>query len=754
MNLKVLFAVLAVALVAIIALNWILLVGISKTKGCEKHSSHADFGNMMEQRRQKNIFADLLREELMQVVEYLKKHLGVILVNRTQALPSDNFIFSIELQLPRKEDVLMFLDQGGDPPEREARAVVFRGADIKPSIKEYIVGPLPNPNYHLDVTSKYYNSLLFNSRPLAFLGYNQLKLAINLENVSEIFRESYGLDWKSATPFDSSPRGFASGERETWFPYMKNTSGAFLHPLGFELLVDHSSVNISEWNVKKVFYNGQYFDSIDELVKQYNRGSVQKIDIKGKASNPNYASLKPRKKFEFFGPLQYEPQGQRYYILHNHIRYFDWDFAFRHSSALGLQLFDIRFKKERLAYELSIQELAVTYGGETPALMRTKFLDSHYGIGVLSNELVKGVDCPYTATFVDTLHFMDSDEPVWLRNSICIFEQNREVPLRRHFESWVTVSSYGGLLDNVLIIRSVSTVGNYDYVFDFVFHNNGVIETKVHSTGYALTSYTSGEATKYGAKLEDNVLGNIHTHFVHFKADLDIGGTSNSFETNDVEYQLKSVPWNTDKMVYVPTMKKKILETENEAAFRSGTMLPQYLNFVNLAHKNKWGHSRGYRIQVVSRNPKNVPEESLDEKGISWQRYQLAVTKHKDNEQRSSSNYNQNNMWKPPVYFDDFINGESIQNEDLVAWITAGFLHIPHAEDIPNTATSGNAIGFFLRPVNYFNNDPSVYSSDAVYINPAEKTDGCEDNPMACLSTDANCKPSLPDFTYGEGFQH
>ncbi|XP_072105876.1 retina-specific copper amine oxidase isoform X1 [Mobula birostris] len=750
MNLKVLFAVLAVALVAIIALNWILLVGISNTKVCVKRSPHDELGDMMEQRQQKQIFADLSPRELMQVVQYLKQHLGVILVNYTQALPSDNFIYSIELQLPRKEVVLMFLDQGGNPPKREARAVVLFGAQSKPNVKEYIVGPVPNLTYCVDVTSRNYNSLLFNSRPLTFPDYKQLKLAINLEKVSKLFMESYDFDWESTSLLGSCPRGLASGDRETWLLYLKNTSGAFLHPLGFELLVDHSSINISEWNVKKVFYNGQYFDSIDELAKQYNKGSAQKINIQRKASYPNYASLKPRKKFQSFGPLQYEPQGQRYYVFNNHVRYFDWDFAFRHSSTLGLQLFDVRFKKERLVYELSIQEISSAYGGETPTLMMAKFLDSSYGIGSFSNELVKGVDCPYTATFVDTLHFMNSDKPVLISNSICIFEQNRGIPLRRHFETWITAPSYGGLLDNVLIIRSISSVGNYDYVVDFVFHNNGVIETKVYPTGYALTSFISGEATKYGTKLEENVLGNIHTHFLHFKADLDIAGTSNSFETSDVEYQLKPVPWNTDKKVYVPTMKKKILETEDEAAFRSGTKLPQYLNFVNLAQKNKWGHSRGYRVQVVSLNPKSVPKESPDEKGVSWQRYQLAVTKYKDHEQRSSSIYNQNNMWNPPAYFDEFINGESIQNEDLVAWITAGFLHIPHAEDVPNTATSGNGIGFFLKPLNYFNNDPSVYSSDAAYIDPAEKTDECEDNPMACLSPVATCTPNLPDFTYGK----
>ncbi|XP_069763402.1 amine oxidase [copper-containing] 3-like [Narcine bancroftii] len=750
MNLKVLFAVLAVALAAIIALNWILVVGMSRTATCSLPEATHQIYDMMEQSEKKQLFADLSFQELLQVERYLKENLGVTLVNCSRASPSDNYIYMIKLQLPRKEDALRFLDRAGDPPKRAARAVVVFGAQSAPNITEYIVRPLPNPADHVDVTARTYKSLHFNSRPLTSLEYQTMQSKIGLEKLSEILGESGGPEGVVAVPLDSAPRGFQTGDRETWLMLLRNVSGFFMHPLGLETLLDHSARNTSRWVVKQVFYNGQYFDSVDELVTQYEKGSVRRITRKRSRSDFNYASLKPRGHFATYGPVPLEPQGQRYHVLDNHVRYFDWDFAFGHSPENGLQLFDVRFQNERVVYELSLQEINSVYGGETPALMRCKFLDSHYGIGASANELVRGVDCPYTATFVSTVHFMNSDGPEWTRNAICIFEHNRGIPLRRHFANWFPPHTYGGLLDNVLVIRSIATVGNYDYLLDFVFHNNGAIEAKVSPTGYALTSFAPEEAAKdYGGKLEEDVLGNVHTHFLHFKADLDIRGTSNSFEAKDVEYKLKSIPWRRDQKVHVPTVKRKIFETENEAAFRTGTKMPRYLNFVNTAKKNKWGHYQGYRIQVVSFNPDSVPEDSPDEKGISWQRYQLAVTKHKDGEQTSSSIYNQNNMWNPPIYFDEFINGESIKNEDLVAWITAGFLHIPHAEDVPNTATVGNGVGLFLKPLNYFNNDPSVYAQDAVYIDPSKGTNECVNNPMACLSDISYCIPDLPEFTYG-----
>ncbi|XP_038635661.1 membrane primary amine oxidase-like [Scyliorhinus canicula] len=526
MNLKVLFVVLAVALVAIIALNWILVVGLSKSRVCEK----SDYYQWLTERHQfsadSGVFADLTPEELTSIQKYLQHKLGAKLVGGSQALPSDNFIYTIELQIPQKGIVLNYLDHHENRPRREARAVVIFGAQTEPNVTEYIVGALPDPSYHKDITSQRYQNLSFNSRPLTLSEYKKVVSRMGLEKVSRLLRESFGADSETLVHLDSAPRGFKPGDRETWMPFFRNISGVFMHPLGFEVLVDHSSRNESEWRVKKVFYNNQYFDSIDELADRYDKGTVKKIKLHREESDHNYASLEPHTEYKIAAPLQYEPHGQRYYIVNNHVSYFGWNFAFRHSTVNGLQLFDIRFQGERIVYELSVEELNSVYGGNTPSLMRTKFLDGHYGVGKSSNELVRGVDCPYAATFQDTFHFMDSEEPERIPNSICIFEQNRELPLRRHYSSWYTAPSYGGLSDNVLIIRSISTMGNYDYVFDYMLHNNGVIETKVHPTGYALTSFLFDEGLSYGGKIEENVLGNIHTHFLHFKADLDVAGRS------------------------------------------------------------------------------------------------------------------------------------------------------------------------------------------------------------------------------------
>ncbi|XP_006006014.1 amine oxidase [copper-containing] 3-like [Latimeria chalumnae] len=732
MNVKIISAVFALALAIIVAL---IICVLSRSPRCAQHQ-----GIQVEHDDRSLLFSDLSNEELMTVKNYLKKHLN--LVDISSAKPSDNYIYYIEVQLPKKRDVLMFLDQNAEKPNREALAVVIFGAQSQPNITEYIVGPLPNPIYHTDVTSEKYGSLDFNSRPFGLTEFSWINsefIEKELAKASKMVKDSFDGNFFAALM--SAPMGLTPGKRQSWFVFYRNLSGVYLHPTGLEILVDFSSVNISEWHVKKVLYNGKYFEKLEDLEDSYEKGTVEKTTFNN--SDLNYGSLKPPHPPSGTAPLEYEPQGKRYSVKNNQVKSLLWSFSFGQNAATGLRLFDIRFNGERIIYELSIQEALSVYGSNTAGAMLTRYMDASFGIGKHSYELVRGVDCPYTATYLDSYRFFEASEPMRFKNSICIFEHNTAVPLRRHYAS----SHYGGLTNSVLIIRTIATIGNYDYVWDYMFYQNGAIEAKVHATGYIYAAYLFGDGLKYGTKVRTNTLGTIHTHFVHYKVDLDIVGTNNLFVTRDMDFEKINVPWDSDQQREIPRLIENLIKTEDQAAFALHSNSPRYLLFAS-NKTNDWGHRRSYRIQIVSFAGDHMPKTTSEEKGMSWGRFKMAVTKHKDEEPSSSSIHNQNNPWKPAVNFADFINNENIVEEDLVAWITTGFLHIPHSEDIPNTVTVGNGVGFLLRPYNYFKEDPSIYSPDAVFIDGEWDTNDCMFNPVACLSKTASCSPDLPPFTH------
>ncbi|XP_056403622.1 membrane primary amine oxidase-like [Hyla sarda] len=756
MNVKVVTALLILAVATILALVSVLLFG-SKTKSCGSGNPKT---SSLKHNDQSLVFADLKAEEIAQVVAFLKEKIEDKLVDISTADPSSNCIYSVELLPPSKQDALLYLDKGGLKPKREALAVVYFGSHPTPELIEYVVGPLPNPTYNKDVTQQRYKvKIPYHRRPVIGSEYNQIRQHFLLKEypkAKSFLKEVLGYNESDSEYFaalTSAPRGFASGERNTWFGLFLNTqgSGFFLHPTGLELLINHQNLDPKRWNVEKIFYNGEYFESLSEVEEKYKKGQLKVVKMKKPKLEDDIASMKPSKSSVSDIPMQYEPQGARYSVKNNQVLFQHWSFAFGVNVNRGLRLFDIRFKGERIVYELSIQEAISVYGSNAPTGMTTRYMDGHFGIGRSVYQLVRGIDCPYFATYMDTHYLLDSENTVLNKGSICIFELNTGIPLRRHFSS-LGSSYYGGLASTVLVIRTIATIGNYDYVFDFMFYQNGAIESKVSATGYISTSFFMDGGEKHGHRVGPHTLGTIHTHFINYKVDLDVGGINNSLVGYDMEFEDLTVPWNREWTLQQTKVTKKVLVSENEAAFLQHGPMPRYMQFAS-KQKNKWNHERGYRIQMVSFAGDFLPEKSSIHNAMNWAKYKLAVTKHKEEEQLSSSIYNQNDPWSPTVQFSKFIDNENIQDQDLVAWITTGFLHIPHAEDIPNTVTAGNGVGFYLRPYNYFNEDPSVFSEDAVYFLPHEDLGSCSTNPLACLSQTASCAPTTPSFSYN-GFDN
>ncbi|XP_003222540.1 membrane primary amine oxidase isoform X1 [Anolis carolinensis] len=751
MNAKALLVLLVLSLVTILVLVCMLLVRKEEFSRC---GADSEASLKRQHNDQSLVFADLSAEEMVLVRKYLQSNLNAPLVDAYYADPSQNCIYYMEVKIPPKEEVLKFLDHKGRQPPRQALVVVYFGNQPVPNVTEYVVGPLPRPAYHRDVTVNQYGRVLFyHERPVLGNEYEQMH-NVTMEKFLEaptFLMEVFGHNGSNFAGLTSAPRGFQSGDRETWVALFQNVKGYFLHPVGMEFLLDHSSLNVSRWSIPKVFYNGVYYDSFADLERNFKKKNVRVTKVKAVMPDGAFSSMQPRVTPLGSGPLHYEPCGKRYSVKNNQVLSMLWSFAYRMDANRGPHIYDIRFRKQRIVYELSVQEALSVYGSNSPGGLLTRYMDGSFGIGRYSYSLVKGVDCPYSATYLDATYFFDNWEPEVLKNSICVFEQNVEVPFRRHFSNLQSLY-YGGLPATALVLRSVATLGNYDYIWDFIFHPNGAIESKVRATGYITSAFLYGDGLEYGNRVGDHTLGTIHTHFINYKVDLDVGGVKNSLISNDMTFENIKAPWSPDNEIRQMKMVKNVLDTEDKAAFRLHDNMPRYVYFAANSN-NKWGHKRGYRIQLISFAGDHLPETDPMERSVSWSRYKLAVTKRKENEPFSTSIYNQNDPWTPSVAFADFINNESLIEEDLVAWITTGFLHIPHAEDVPNTVTLGNAVGFLLRPYNYFDEDPSIHSPDGVFFTSEQDFTSCDVNHIACLPKTATCVPKLQPFTF-EGFQN
>ncbi|KAL4228048.1 tryptamine:oxygen oxidoreductase (deaminating) [Mactra antiquata] len=686
-----------------------------------------------------DVFEELSRFEIEAVVNFLhdQKHLN--LVDPKNATVKSNFIHSIEMKLPVKYDVISYLHGDGNKPDRMATVYLFMGANEPPSVDEYVVGGIGSRMYARRInTDRRKTNIPFEIRPYSTAEFKFIfKVIISkiVKLAKNVLMESYGaLPFKcgnkclklSMAPISNA--FLPEGTRKGWFYFLYDAEFPSVRPLDFLFLVDSTSVNPNEWKIENVWYANQMFSNISIFLKLYNEDKINKTRVKfPDEEEKKYGSMEFRTPLipeeSLRAPRQIEPDGHRFQITDNEVHYMQWKTNFRVSTTGGLQLLNIRFNGERIIYELSMQEVIVMYGGHNPLSRIMNYADGAGLYGTRYRGLLPGVDCPGNAEFVNTYLYASNEMGARVfENGFCVFELNTHSLLRRHRAYGRSGALYGGLEASALVIRSIISVVNYDYVFDFMFYPNGGIETKVSMTGYLGTTFYFPEERAYGTQVHQNVAAALHNHLFHFKVDLDIKGTENRYETYDVKTRLEENPWYPGKSQHQAIVEKNLKASEQDALYKYNFETPKTHVFSNHNHTTPLGNVRGYRIELQKMSKQLIPVGEGFENGIPWSRYQMAVTKYKPEEERSSSVFTMWDSKDPVVNFQKYIDDDDgLVDQDLVSWITIGTQHLPHTENLPTSITIGSQLSFHVLPFNYFDEDPSMHSRDAVRITPWDK---------------------------------
>ena len=81
-----------------------------------------------------------------------------------------------------------------------------------------------------------------------------------------------------------------------------------------------------------------------------------------------------------------------------------------------------------------------------------------------------------------------------------------------------------------------------------------------------------------------------------------------------------AIPWSPEHQTQSLQVTRKQLETEEQAAFPLGGASPRHL-YLACKQNNKWGHPRGYRIQMIGAPGEPLPRTSPLERAVSWGRW-------------------------------------------------------------------------------------------------------------------------------------
>ncbi|KAF1986474.1 copper amine oxidase [Aulographum hederae CBS 113979] len=731
------------------------------------------------QASKQNVWSDLTKDEVDDLLHFLyhgKNDLNLTKVANSS--PWDNHLAGIETLIPNKTDTLPFLDIDSDAPSRWARITVSEGASEQAALVDYMVGPLPTgeDTQILPLMYLYNSGRNYVKNPLpAFEDIIEWFSSLG-EEIPDMIKDLLGEvvnpgHVKGAPPLMavSRPAAYNDGTVSQWAsihgPGVRYDAWSIM-PQGMYCRFDISGRDASQWKMHEWFYNGVLYNSTEAFRSAWKAGKVEKlplnIDGTWTAAEPSAHGLPER---EGTPPIMVQPEGNRYKIdtKERFVSWMGFEFYFTTLQATAMTLWDIKFKGERIMYELGLQEAMAHYAGNDPMTIGMVWLDTLFGMGFNMYQLVPGHDCPAYATYLPTM-FHQGDSTIYRNNSICIFEYTADHPLQRH----TTATHVSVSRNTYLIVRSVSTVGNYDYTIDYIFYLDGTVEVKVRASGYIFGAYHQLEAARqqasaasysnandegrptellssrnsdeessesegepliyeYGYLVHPNLATSMHDHAIAFKADLDIISPTNSFHKVDVapitrKYQWDSVPRKTMHLRQTPFTTETGLEWPKNA----GAMFV----VLNNATENAWGEKRGYRI-APGTGMGNPPHLTIKDspalgKAAGWAESNLFVLKNRDTERRAASEFNAMEPEEPLVDFSKYVDGEGIVDEDLVLYFTLGSHHIPHSGDIPNTLMHTSASSVMFIPHNFHDSDPSRFSAGGVKLDMKQDADGCK----------------------------
>jgi primary-amine oxidase len=390
------------------------------------------------------------------------------------------------------------------------------------------------------------------------------------------------------------------------------------------------------------------------------------------------------------------------------IRWGNWSFHLSFDQRTGPVISTVRYRdgqRERpVIYQAHIAEMFVPYMDPDPNWTFRSYMDvGEYGFGSLASPLVAGIDCPAGAAMLSRTLPTESGEAETARNVMCVFERDSTVPLWRRYE--LVTGSHEARRDIELVVRTIPTVGNYDYVYDWVFTRKGEIKIDVGATGIAAAKGVSARAARemggtaaYGALVGPHLVAPNHDHFLSFRIDLDVDGQANSF-VRDTLVSTAIAPSNARRSIWNRLSKVEPGELSLQAPHQ-----PELWRVQNPAARTPMGHSPSFEIVGGHNTTSLLDEADGAQRRAAFSSRPLWVTAYKRDEVYAAGEYP--NQGVAGQGLPRYLDGESIEGRDLVIWYTMGFHHVTRPEDWPVLPTVRHSMT--LRPNGFFDSNPAI----------------------------------------------
>jgi primary-amine oxidase len=423
-----------------------------------------------------------------------------------------------------------------------------------------------------------------------------------------------------------------------------------------------------------------------------------------------------------------QPDGPSFTIKDGEVSWQNWHFRFRLDPRVGpvvnMVSLDDTGKRRSVLYEGSLAEMYVPYQDPEETWNSHVFLDAgeyfvNTGSGGIIKPLLAGVDCPSYATYFSGTFYHDNGTPYVRPQLACLFERVTGDPIWRHWDE--DTYAVSGRPTRELVFRTVATVGNYDYLFDWRFEQDdsitvgvgatGILEVKAVSDQRADTPQspsmvgkdTDGKEVMFGQLIAPGISAVDHDHYFSYRLDLDVDGLNNTLMVDKlVPYKL---PENAMGRKWIWAMKPEMVKSEQDAKLDVSIAHPAMWRFVNEATKNSLGQQTSFAIMPGETGISLLPSTEWPQKRAGWSEHNLWVTPYDPKERYASGVYLMGSTGEDSLP-EWTKQGRSIMNTDIVAWYTVGFHHVPRPEDWPQMPVMWHT--FSLMPYQFLPKNPTM----------------------------------------------
>jgi primary-amine oxidase len=407
-----------------------------------------------------------------------------------------------------------------------------------------------------------------------------------------------------------------------------------------------------------------------------------------------------------------QPEGPGYTIDKGEVVWQNWHFRFRLDPRVGPVLNLVRYqdgdKLRSVMYEGSLSEMYVPYMDTSQWWSTRAFLDAGE---FLLGGLIKPVgpdDCPAHAQYFTGLVPSDKGTPVLKPQLACLFEHATDGPAWRHFENGII----SGRPSRELVLRTSAVAGNYDYLLDWIFQQDGTIRVAVGATGIVETKAVKDEMAAHqmgdgpaklahGTLVAPNLVAVNHDHYFSYRLDLDVDGTENSFMVDRlIPEEIKD---GARKSIW--SSQASVAHTEKDAILDIDLHHPGMWHFMNPTHHGDLGYPSGYEIMPGATAVSFLSPEDPAQKMGAFSEHQMWVTPYRPNELYAGGTYV--TTTKDPDGLAAWTKANRpIENTDIVGWYTLGFHHMVRLEDWPVMPILWH--DFLIRPANFFDKNPTL----------------------------------------------